>query len=545
VQVNFQDDGALMGTKQTANIYWEPLDGDDKPDWSVWPQKITAKVNADYTIPANGVISTLAKNFKTDFEIETRELNPTKTVAEQKPGADIEMLEAMLWQFGISPQYGYIGEKGTRLGEKSKALNGGFVGGAEGKAARDIFTAGQTGTAGAGSLEKMVRRFQGRSFSTSSTTTTHAGSDDAYGAGVVNNRTLTQLGKVWKAYYDAVDALDNVENASTPFSADNALIDWNTVVAGFETGVLPFSSGAKSVAGTYNRDTHHQNMIAASGAASTITQADIIKAWAKQELDNLPHWGDKKSKYRITEGSADEVGSVGFSQIWFGFLFGETPACDTVANVNMYNPVNNLLGFAAWSSKDCHGNFDKAFNTDDYRISGARGNRGATLQGYQCSTGVCLYTGDSYERLLKGLTGYNTGGKMKKKMTVCSAAEMIVGGVQYDDVDGDGRPIRANCLAHRPVLDNGDVAGTGFNYGLSILHKKLNIPYRKFVWKVIATENNPATPENEEQAYCFAYGEQEWVSGKISWSRTKTAAALYQAEHPDRNKYSDPRVLCN
>jgi hypothetical protein len=59
---------------------------------------------------------------------------------------------------------------------------------------------------------------------------------------------------------------------------------------------------------------------------------------------------------------------------------------------------------------------------------------------------------------------------------------------------------------------------------------------------VIATENNPATPENEEQAYCFAYGEQEWLSGK-DWSEVKQAAS-------DKDSFGNVqtpvgRALCN
>jgi len=103
-----------------------------------------------------------------EFDVVTRSIEPTMT---DPTGADIEMLETLLWQLGLSSQYGFPGSSGDRI--DNIAPDGSTVL----LKSRNEYTTGYGNVAvnsslprsqkAAASLEKMIRRFQGRNEATS------------------------------------------------------------------------------------------------------------------------------------------------------------------------------------------------------------------------------------------------------------------------------------------------------------------------------------------------------------------------------------------
>lgn len=187
----------VSGNPGSCAVYWEPVDpavGNNDTYWSTTLAAMNAEVQVDYT-DASGADVLESR----EFQIETRELRPQNPDPMQ--GSDVEMLETMLWQLGLSPQYHFPGKDGTRLGEVSGTL-GGSVGGANGSIARKTYSTGVNGARGAGSLERMVKRFQGRNISAADIGKVARYRGDSSN-GIVDGTTLSDLSRIWADYFSA------------------------------------------------------------------------------------------------------------------------------------------------------------------------------------------------------------------------------------------------------------------------------------------------------------------------------------------------------
>jgi hypothetical protein len=524
------------------SVYWEPLNGEEV-DWSSWAGTgtddvgVAASLTAEYTVPVNDPTSLVPKRsprkYERAFTVNTRELKPETDPDKLMKGSDVAMLEAILWQLGISPQKGSdtqsnsnAGKAGARINsDRGKKKNGevlGWTKNCDGTDAKDrgAFTGGWSGCpAGYVALEGMVRRFNSRSFETNAENIKAVTSSKG---GALDLDGVKQLGRLWVDYSNAV------KSTPDPMFDRSKLTDgyWNAF-ADAMGGNVKFMLPAKdeTINLSYD-DTLHQSAMSAVGGSATLIE--LLKAWTAKENDR--QWGANNTHYRISEGGADEVGSIGFSQLWFAYIYGKLNKCSKVSGINMYHPQNNLLGFAVWAGDSgCGGSLHKAFNTNDYAVAVAPSTAN-NLRGYSCLNGsgeavICAYQPDNYERLVKGLIGYNAGASATRLLN-CSLAEMLAGGVTRGSV---------NCQSTREQ-------GKGFDYGLTILHGSLptdiggvnphflTIPHRTFVWvgeryptNLMLDDGITPDPNAGKPKWCFKYGEKEWREG-VSWSDAKRNA---------------------
>ncbi len=86
-------------------------------------------------------------------------------------------------------------------------------------------------------------------------------------------------------------------------------------------------------------------------------------------------------------------------------------------------------------------------------------------------------------------------------------------------------------------------------YSINVRNVKYGLPYRTYIWEGAkgkdlngdGTINNepanpsavPPTPEYKEEGWCFAYGEKEWLEGKV-FEEVKTASDLYDEEGDEK-----------
>lgn len=499
-------------------VYWEPVDSAPAGNPTLWSNSFTTEDNVvdpgTALLTVRYTIDGVETTEQIPFTVSTRELRPLAPdpANPQAPmnGSDVEMLEAMLWGLGISPQYGFPGKSGDRIDQI--APDGSMILAQP----RDEFSTGYqympVGSSlprsqkAVGSMAMMAHRFKSRSFETTQAGIEGQNSQNAN----IDDATLSQLAVVWRDYFNAVDSIADDEFVLS----DITTTQW-TALEGAMVGNVSFVLPVNSLQIPLRYpDATHTSAMRATGNNPT-TKRDLLRAWVSKE--NTMHWGAGNTPYRISEGSADEVGSFGFNQLWFAYAYGQRTNCNQFNDVNLYHPENNLLGFAVWSGvTQCGGSMYRAFHTNRYVVQNAlvTANR---LVGYTCTedssgnpvtNGICTYAPDNYERLLKGLIGYNAGANAAR-LRDCSIPEMLAGGVTRNGT---------NCQSTR-------VNGEGLDYGLTILHgtvppaptdpNKLSLPYRSFIWvgaryPAIDPVTGQPHPQAGQPEWCFAYGEEEW-----------------------------------
>ncbi|MFQ3172805.1 MAG: hypothetical protein ACI9DG_002848 [Oleispira sp.] len=348
-------------------VYFEPATWDTGQDI-----EITARVRYE-SLPGY-------KHYK--FSLKTRELYP---VTASKPniydsenpqapiqGADVAMLESVLWQLGLSPQYqlkkdgGKSGALGARIDSSRSGSGPSNTKNCQNTAAddRSKFYSGWKGQCAVGlvSLEGMVRRFQGRTFE-STNLAGHTTTSEVHGK--VDNATLKALKKIYEHYRTAVYA-----NPSTPRYISSNIPDswWNDLAKMLNKGeTIPYIGAGESYTlnPTYTEAIHTAITADFPENAKTITRIGLLKAWNYQE--NGGHfWGTgdyQRSPFRIYEGYSDEEGSFGFNHIVWKRMYSKTKATDDCLsfrgyiadkhNVNLFHPKNSLMAFVAASADGC------------------------------------------------------------------------------------------------------------------------------------------------------------------------------------------------
>ncbi len=140
----------------------------------------------------------------------------------------------------------------------------------------------------------------------------------------------------------------------------------------------------------------------ASSIDASVKQSDVLKAWIKQESGPYGHWGFN-IEYRITLGTADAFGSIGFSQIQNKFKYGEGSVNTKFQSLNLYDPEIGVKGFAIWSNLF---GFKSAFvgTNPVYKVTLAQGTTYPRLK-----TLDNTYADTYGDLLAKGITAYNRG----------------------------------------------------------------------------------------------------------------------------------------
>ncbi|RFA27165.1 hypothetical protein CAI21_15045, partial [Alkalilimnicola ehrlichii] len=377
-----------------------------------------------------------------------RELGPDED--EPMQGADVAMLEEMLWQLGLSPQQGpneqnpYSGQIGARIASNRAGLPDGPVTTetCQGEPAdrRDAYYSGWFAQCSVGrvSMEGMVRRFQARNFSDGRVLLRHL-RDDA--SGVVDESTLNWLGRDWSLYQRAYEAYADIGSGAGVLGPDvPQFADWLAdAVTVWEEGY----EGVSSVPETYTQ-AHHRDVLEAAGLGANsyaaYSRQRLLRGWITHESSF--HWGSNRggsggrpyqpTPYRMTEGGADEHGSLSFSQLLYAFRFGSSPCrAHGEAELNLYDPRENVMTFALHTGSDnssaeemsnCHGAFHRAFVSRGHPQV-YRQDRGAVagteqhlddLVGFRHGGGAIVPIDeatevDAYDTFALGVAAYNGG----------------------------------------------------------------------------------------------------------------------------------------
>ncbi|MEY8199049.1 MAG: hypothetical protein RPS47_07405, partial [Colwellia sp.] len=368
---------------------------------------------------------------------------------------------------------------------------------------------------------------------------------------------LSRLEQHWRHYKMAYD---NV--STTPFKIDNlSADDFKNAVAIFDGGTMSYSNKydetgtVMEFSATYTADEHKK-----VSDYKAFTRADILKAMASREASNL-HWGNKGA-HRVHVGGADELGSKGFNQIQNMYSYGSRSSqgdhrdgarCYWVSAysqtgksiVNHYDPSQNLLAKAAFLAGgaiegdnrggDCGRSFFKGFKQKLFTAKHDSPNSKLikTTTGSKIFVVKGVYSDDTYEVLIKALGAYNQGSGTFN--TDKSWSELLI----------------------TPASSLKPAVVTAMEYGYDILHGKsrgIELPDRVYIWEGEApkdkngdgeTKNIEADPtatppvlESNEEGWCFAYGEEEWVAGDKFDDVSKEAIGSL-------DKLAKGRINCN
>ncbi|RFA24233.1 hypothetical protein CAI21_22445, partial [Alkalilimnicola ehrlichii] len=440
-----------------------------------------------------------------------RELGPDED--EPMQGADVAMLEEMLWQLGVSPSTriridGYDVGSGPGPGITGQRLP-------EGE--RSVLRLGTTDGQGRASVGLMLGRFN--YFSHWPLGAGDIGTERAqtFIHETVNDivyDTLDELRKHWTHYLEAYDRSSNLPRFLYS-RLENAELE--AAVSVFDGQInYPRGNELEGVDPTYTVERHEQVR-----RYHDFERADILRAIANKEASGI-QWGGT-TPYRITVGGADESGSSGFNQIQNRHTYGgraldgthrdpvgciPVSAYDRQGNsqVNHYDPGQNIMAIAVWLAGvqgSCGRSFRLAFRSESY--SGTFHSPADTLL-HSMRTGSVIeavengaHTDDTYELLAKAIGGYNQGAGIF-----------------------DGSRSWVEWLI-QPFSELGTARRTAMRYAIDIMHSpqhQLGMPYRAYIWR------GGTYPEGHEQAggeWCFAYGEREWMAGS-TWEETRDAA---------------------
>jgi len=289
-------------------VWWEPADTTAAGLPVLWETDMGGAIGgflASYESETQNVTTQQAQQRNAEFLISTREINPTITPMLQGP--DVEILEAVLWHLGLSPQSGHPGVEGNRI-NSARGGNQWTNKCSDGTRAsrRNEYTSGWTACARNNvALEGMVRRLQGRTLATcdrgGAGCANHYAGISNLSDGVVGNATLGIIKMLWQEYADAYSS-----HQGSPV-INNALAGWLT------NGVVLWDGGGvNALPATYTAAEHNNMLAAADNQPATFTRENLLDSWVQQEA-GVGHWGrgHPQTSYRVSEGGADEFGSIG------------------------------------------------------------------------------------------------------------------------------------------------------------------------------------------------------------------------------------------
>lgn len=349
-------------------IYWEPVDGPDVK-W-VDDLDVVGLVYVKYVKPG----ATFLEEKNTEFHVVTRELVPD--AANPMQGSDVEMLESILWQLGISPQYGFPGSEGDRIGSGTVPDP---LGNMQEKSPRNKYLPGfaqscaDNNAQRTASIEKMVRRFKGHhtypgsnSFCKGNKAKTqlkqtaqykHAGGESS--TGVVDSDMLKLLAVHYRQYIDAV--MDG------PYAGLPRIVAKNNLTR-LRAAATAAADNFWDENDVYSNDKH-------AAIYGEQNRAELLAHWINRETAHT-FWGGRATgfkghEYRMSLGGSDEYASMGYNHIIAYWVYGagrngcpELNAIDSDL-ASQYNPdsnADNFTLFTGLSSGLCDRSIYKAFN---------------------------------------------------------------------------------------------------------------------------------------------------------------------------------------
>lgn len=217
----------------------------------------------------------------------------------------------------------------------------------------------------------------------------------------------------------------------------------------------------------------------------------------------------QRTDYRMAEG-ADEHGSLSFSQLVYPNRFGENSACAShhAINLNLYDPQDQVKSFVVHTASEkttahnCPGGMNKAFVANElgrsYELAqAADGNDIHDLVAIRGKNNLGTDE-DNYEKLAKAIFYYNS---------------------PHEWISGTTRHSWPYLLKYKFYDANSAKNNTDTNvchsckYSIKVRRNFFGEAHlRTYIWKG-GTYQAPDPKAGQE--WCFAYGEKEWVDGKV------------------------------
>jgi hypothetical protein len=275
---------------------------------------------------------------------------------------------------------------------------------------------------------------------------------------------------------------------------------------------------------------------------------DLLSGWVSKE-SNREHWGSLQvgGNYRMVMGAADSRGSFGFHQIQARYLYGKDVGgrnskasgvtnrskCSAFANDNTYKPASAVTAVTKWSiGSGCGGSMrqaNKADETSDYakKYINILSDINLRKAGYQIKIGSeyfnrnvlregeFLELPNSYERLIKGIAGYNQGANFRI-WSLYSIPEALL------ELESNISSNQFGCITSGSAETQGYQKQfcNGLAYAINV-RKKEGLPLVKYVYKYEFSDFNSVTnaetglleqgPSITKYA-CFEYGEAAWLA---------------------------------
>lgn len=206
---------------------------------------------------------------------------------------------------------------------------------------------------------------------------------DQIGGGAVGNQTLPKLKRHWDDLFKAYSQPQFA--ARTINSHDPGFPQWITLAS-------------TELQTRYSAAAH-------AGIAGAVAYDTLMTSWVNKETGMFGHWGFNGDAYRMSLGTYDDEGSMGFSQILNSFKYGSS---DLLPDYNLYEPDDAVKGFSHWSVTPGLGaGFVSAFG------GGLQETKTFAATEYprigQLGVPSPPYTDTTKDLLSKGIMAYNAG----------------------------------------------------------------------------------------------------------------------------------------
>lgn len=364
----------------------------------------------------------------------------------------------------------------------------------------------------------MVRRLKGRHLpigtgsANNRISAGHGGNTD----GALREPTdLNNLKKLYTNYLKAYDknqttGVINIRLVNGTIQTTNIETDWVTNAVNLWT-----QAGYDSAT--------HQGLLATS---ENVTRNDLLLAWLLKEGGS--HWGkgSPRTDFRVTEGGAEDWGSMGLNQIIFQYSYGNNVTCN-MNQINMFDPEDNIKGLAKWVSEPtpttgprCDNGIYEFFSgqgqaqyVQDFDNSNptSTSNSGSItlprVRGYfkvlTEFTNVLqsgIHTDDDYEQLSKAIMAYNAG----------------IGSLN----DGSWLKMLLSFTPTTAAKNNNSLnrPDKAMHYSIAI-RRAAGMLRRTYTleWTVTTAQANQYNNFAANSTFCFNYSEDHWYNN-VNWT---------------------------
>ena len=294
--------------------------------------------------------------------------------------------------------------------------------------------------------------------------------------------------------------------------------------------------GSSVSSGVYSEEIHNGILTLAGNSTAGKGRKELLKHWVSHE--SKYHWGSNNAAktggayqptpFRMSEGGADEHGSLSYSQVLYTYKYGSNPCTAHKDNgLNLYDPEDNLKTMVVHSAakSNCKGGLYRAFGektlAEPYALGSLNTRNINKLVGYLKADGtvkkITEFKEDNYELLAKGIGIYNGVPKWFRNNTW----PFILKYFKHGGSKGENLIATYGCASCEYSIEIRNGRGAESSFGMN---------YRTYLWKgekyPLILPTGAAHPK-AGQDWCLGYGEKEWINSvqySSALSQTKRIA---------------------